>query len=112
MGYIDDIVKSTGQKKATLKKVDSSQVNKWGDATREEVEEETISAVFELISEEVEEVVEGDYEAGDLKAYIPTYVEIFEDDVLVYQGSEYVVDEVMEMRIGNEGHYEVRARQS
>lgn len=113
MSYIEDVIKSTGEERATLKKVDSSNVNKWGDATEEEVDEVTVSAVFELISAEAEEVAEGDFQQGDLRAYIPLHYDgVVNDNVLIYQGAEYTIDEVMKMEIGNEGHYEVRARQA
>jgi len=112
MSYIEDIIKSTGEERALLKKVNSSNVNKWGDATSEDIEEVEVAAVFELLSSEAEEVAEGDFQQGDLKAYIPThYNGIVNDNVLVYQDTSYKIDEVMKMQIGHESHYEVRARQ-
>lgn len=109
MTYIDDIIKSTGEERATLKEVTESNINKWGDAD-ESVSETEVSAVFEIISGQAEEVAEGDFEAGDLRAYIPNdFDKIEEGNVLVYQDKEYRIDEVLHHRIGNEGHYEVRA---
>lgn len=113
MTYIDDIIKSTGDEYATLKKVNKSEVNKWGDAVEEDIEEVKVEAVFELISAEVEEVPEGDFRPGDLRAYIPlSYEDVDEGNILEYQGRDYEIDEVMKMEIGNQGHYEVRARQT
>jgi len=109
MSYIDDIVKSTGRERATLKVVNESDVNKWGDA-QEDVTEEKVTGVFELLSAEREEVSEGDFEAGDLRAYIPTnFDDIEEGNILVYQGKEYRIQDIMKMEIGSEGHLEVGA---
>jgi len=92
-----------------LKQVSESNVNKWGDAD-ESVSESEVTAVFELISGEAQEVAEGDFESGDLRAYIPSsYDNIKKGNVLVYQGKEYRIDEVLEMEIGHESHYEVRS---
>lgn len=113
MTYIDDIVKSVGDEFATLKKVNSSDVNRWGDATDEDVDTVKIKAVYELISGELAENQEGDFRQGDLRAYIPEYFEgLDEGNILEYQDVEYEIDEVLEKRIGNESHYEVRARQT
>lgn len=109
MVYIDDIVKSTGEERATLKVVDQSDVNKWGDA-QESVSETKVSGVFELLSAEREEVTEGDFESGDLRAYIPTgFDDIEEGNILVYQGKEYRIQDVMRYEIGSQGHLEVGA---
>lgn len=109
MTYIDDILKSTGEERATLKVVNESDVNKWGDA-QESVSEKQVSGVFELLSAEREEVAEGDFEAGDLRAYIPTsFDDIEEGNILVYQGKEYRIQDIMKMEIGSEGHLEVGA---
>lgn len=109
MSYIDSIVKSVGRERATIKVVDESDVNKWGDA-QEDVSETQVSGVFELLSTEREEVAEGDFESGDLRAYIPTgFDNIEEGNILVYQGKEYRVQTVMKHEIGNEGHFEVGA---
>lgn len=109
MTYIDDLLKSTGEERATLKVVNESNVNKWGDA-QESVSETKVSGVFELLSAEREEVTEGDFESGDLRAYIPTGFEnIEEGNILVYQGKEYRIQDIMEYEIGNEGHLEVGA---
>jgi len=109
MTYIDDILKSTGEERATLKVVNESDVNKWGDA-QENVTEKQVSGVFELLSAEREEVTEGDFESGDLRAYIPTnFDDIEEGNILVYQGKEYRIQDIMKMEIGNEGHLEVGA---
>jgi len=110
MNYIDDILKSAGEEHATLKNVDESNVNRWGDAD-ESVSESEISGVFEVLSGETQEVAEGDFESGDIRAYIPARYEddISESDILVYQGKEYEVDEVMKMEVGHESHLEVHA---
>jgi len=109
MSYIDDILKSTGEERATLKVVNESDVNKWGDA-EESVNEKQVSGVFELLSAEREEVSEGDFESGDLRAYIPTnFDDIEEGNILVYQGKEYRIQDIMRMQIGSEGHLEVGA---
>jgi len=109
MSYIDDILKSTGQDRATLKVVNESDVNKWGDA-QEDVDEVKVSGVFELLSAEREEVAEGDFESGDLRAYIPaSFDSIEEGNILVYQGKEYRIQDIMKQEIGNEGHLEVGA---
>lgn len=109
MTYIDDILKSTGEEKATLRVVDESNVNKWGDA-EEEVVERKVSGVFELLSAEREEVTEGDFESGDLRAYIPSdFDDIEEGNILVYQGKKYRIQDIMKHEIGNQGHLEVGA---
>lgn len=109
MTYIDDILKSTGEDRATLKVVNQSDVNKWGDA-QENVTEKQVSGVFELLSANREEVAEGDFESGDLRAYIPTtFDDIEEGNILVYQGKEYRIQDIMRQEIGNEGHLEVGA---
>lgn len=109
MTYIDDIIKSTGEERATIKKIDQSDVNRWGDAD-ESVDETEVSAVFEVLSAESQEVKEGDFESGDLRAYLPVdFDSIVEGNVLVYQDKEYRIDEVIKHEIGNEGHYEVTA---
>jgi len=110
MGYIHDIVRSTGEEKATLKKVTESNVNRWGDAD-ESVEETQVTAVIEVLSADAQEVAEGDFESGDVRAYVSSNFEdeISEGHILVYQGKEYQIDEVMKMEIGHESHLEVRA---
>lgn len=109
MTYIDDILKSVGKERATLKVVNESDVNKWGDA-QEDVTEKQVSGVFELLSAEREEVTEGDFESGDLRAYIPTsFDDIEEGNILVYQGKKYRIQDIMKMEIGNDGHLEVGA---
>lgn len=113
MSYIDDIIKSVGDEYATLKKVNQSSVNKWGDATEEDVETVKIKAVYSLISGEMEEVPEGDFRQGDLRAFVPEYVDgLDEGNILEYQNVEYEIDEVLKKSIGHEKHYEVRARQT
>jgi len=113
VSYIDDIVKSVGDELATLKRVNSAKVNRWGDATEEDVETKKIKAVYDVVSGEVEEVEEGDFEQGDLRAYIPEYFAGLENgNILEYQDTEYEIDEVIEKRIGHESHYEVQARQT
>lgn len=113
MGYIDDIVKSVGDEYATLKKVNQSSVNKWGDATEEDVETVNIKAVYELVSGEVEEVAEGDFVQGDLRAFVPKYFNgLDEGNILEYQGTEYQIQEVLQKSVGHEKHYEVRATQT
>jgi len=110
MTYIEDIVKSTGEEKATVKKVTESNVNRWGDA-EESVEETEVVAAFEVLSAQAEEVAEGDFESGDVRAYVSSDFEssISEGNILVYQGKEYQIDEVIKMEIGHNGHLEVRA---
>jgi len=110
MSYIHDILKSTGEERATLKVVEESDVNKWGDA-QESVTSEEVAGVFELLSAEREEVTEGDFESGDLRAYISTeYSNLVEEgNILVYQGKEYRIQDFMKHEIGHEGHIEVGA---
>lgn len=108
MSYIHDVVKSVGEERATVKKVDESNVNKWGDAeTRER--DEKLTGVFELVSAEREEVAEGDFESGDLRAYVPSYEDLSEGDILVYQGKEYRVQSIQRMEVGSESHFEIGA---
>lgn len=109
MSYIDDIIRSTGDETATLKVVSSSNVNKWGDAD-ESVKKKTISAAFELLSGEAQEVAEGDFESGDLRAFVPeSETDIEEGNRLEYQGKTYQIDEVLKQELGRKAHYEVRA---
>lgn len=110
MGYIEDIVRSTGEERATLKVVNQSNVNKWGDA-EESVSDTQVTGVFEVLSAEREEVAEGDFESGDLRAYIPTSFEedIEEGNILVYQGKEYRIQDIIKNEIGHTGHLEVGA---
>lgn len=110
MGYIHDIVKSTGEDRAEVKKVNESNVNRWGDAD-ESVESTEVTAVIEVLSGQAEEVAEGDFQSGDIRAYVSTDFEddISEGNIMVYQGKEYRIDEVMKMEIGHEAHIEVRA---
>lgn len=109
MTYIDDVLKSTGRERATLKVVNESNVNKWGDAEKEESKKK-ISGVFELLSAEREEVAEGDFESGDLRAYIPPdFSDIEEGNIIVYQGKNYRIQDVMKHEIGSKGHLEVGA---
>jgi len=110
MTYIEDIIKSTGEERATVKKVTQSNVNKWGDA-EESVDETEVVAAFEVLSGQAEEVIEGDFESGDVRAYVSSDFEdaISEGNILVYQGKEYRVDEIIKMEVGHESHLEVRA---
>lgn len=110
MKYIQDLIKSVGEERATLKRVQNSEVNRWGDADTE-ITETQVSAVFEIISAERNENVEGDFNSGDLRAYIPnTFDGVDEGNRLEYQGREYEIDEVIEYEIQSDGHYEVLAR--
>lgn len=112
MSYIRDAVKSAGGHSCdvTLKKVSESGVNKWGDATSENVEEEDITAMVEVLSGESEEVAEGDFETGDIVAYIDGGQSgVTDDNIIVYQGKEYRVEEVLKMEVGHESHLEARA---
>lgn len=108
MSYIQDVVKSVGEERAKIKKVDESDVNKWGDAESTETGDE-LTGVFELVSAEREEVAEGDFEAGDLRAYVPSYENLSEGDILVYQGKDYRVQTIQEMEVGSESHFEIGA---
>jgi hypothetical protein len=109
MSYIKDIAKSVGDETAVLKKVNEANVNKWGDADTNVVEKE-ITAVFELLSGEVEEVTEGDFETGDLRAFIPDDFDgVEEGNIIVYEEKDYKIQEVLLHKIGHESHYEVRA---
>jgi hypothetical protein len=109
MSYIDDIVKSAGEERATLKVVEQSDVNRWGDAD-ESVSDTKVTGVFELLSDEREEVAEGDFDSGDLRAYIPAGFEnIEEGNILVYQNKDYRIQDVQRHNISGEGHIEVGA---
>lgn len=112
MNYIQDAVKSVGghTDSVTLKKVSESGVNKWGDATDVSVEEEKVTAIVEVLSGESEEVAEGDFESGDIVAYIDDSQDgVSDDNIIVYQGKEYRVEEVLKMEVGHEAHFEARA---
>lgn len=112
MSYIHDIVKSMGKhsESVTLKKVSKSNVNKWGDATSESVEEEDVTAVVEVMSGESEEVVEGKFETGDIKLFVDNNQSgVSDGNIFVYQGKDYRVEEVLDIEIGHDGHYEVLA---
>jgi|AKVG01.1.fsa_nt_gi hypothetical protein len=109
MSYIDDIVKSTGEERATLKVVEKSDINRYGDAD-ESVTEKKITGVFELLSDEREEVTEGNFDSGDLRAYIPAGFEnIEEGNILVFQDKEYRIQDVQRYAVAGEGHIEVGA---
>lgn len=110
MTYIDNLLKSTGEERATLKVVNESNVNKWGDA-EEEVSDVQIKGVFELLSAERQEVAEGDFESGDLRAYVPLCFEedIEEGNILVYQDKKYRVQNTQRYEIGSKGHLEIGA---
>lgn len=112
MDYIYDAVNSAGghADSVTLKKVSSSNVNKWGDATSESVETEEITAIVEVLTGEAEEVVEGDFETGDIVAYIDDSQDgVVDDNIIEHQGKEYRIEEVLKMEIGHEAHLEARA---
>lgn len=109
MSYIDRIIKSAGQERATLVVVDEVDVNRYGDAD-EEVTERKVSGVFENVSASREEVEEGDFAQRDINAYIPAdFEDIEEGNLLVYQGDEYEIQDVQRYNIGSQGHYEVGA---
>lgn len=112
MSYIYDLVNSAGDHadNVTLKKVSGGDVNKWGDRTGESTEEVEITAMVELLTGEAQEVAEGDFESGDIRAFIDDSESgISEGNVLVYQDKDYRIDEVLKIEVGHEAHYEVRA---
>lgn len=112
MTYIMDLVGSMGDQvhNLTLKKVSETDINKWGDVGHTDVEEEEITGVVEILSAERKEVSEGDFGSGDARVFVDSFQDgIVEGNIIVYQGKEYEIKEVMEMQIGHESHYEVRA---
>lgn len=112
MSYIYDLVNSMGghSDDVTLKKVSESGVNKWGDVTEENVEEEEVTAVVEVMSGESEEVAEGDYQSGDIIAYIDSSQNgVSDGNIIVYQDKSYRIEEVLKQELGHESHLEARA---
>lgn len=107
--YIDDIVKDAG-KTVTLKKQQSSDVNKWGDRVNGSFEESEIEAVVQDVSQTVEESSEGDIKDGQVDIYVDTSVSgISEGNIIVEDGQEYKIDEVHKRSLNGESHYEVSA---
>lgn len=107
--YMQDIVSDTG-KSVTLKKQQSSDVNKWGDRVNGSFEEVTIEAVVQDVSQTVEESSEGDIKDGEVNIYVDGGVsDISEGVVFDVDGQEYRADDVQKRSIAGESHYEVRA---
>lgn len=111
MSYINQINDAVG-KKMTLRRLSNDGVNKWGDVQNESVETHTITATPEVLSNESQEVQEGDFESGDLRVYVETDVSgIKQGNEIEYDGRIYEIEDVQKHPIGNEEHYEARCGQ-
>lgn len=110
MGYMDQVLAQVGED-ATLVKITSETVDKWGHSD-ETTEEQEIHGKFEVMSSDMDEVEQGDFSEGDLRVFVHTRWEsdISKDYNIKYGGRTYSIESIEKKRLDhNNQHLELRA---
>ncbi len=110
MSYMDQIISDIGEE-VTIRVVTKEDPNKWGDA-EESVSEKSVRGHFQILSTEDDEVTEGTFKSGDLRAFFDSTAKyISRGNRIIYKDQKYEIEEVIDEPDIMEGsHIQVLAK--
>ena len=112
MSYMDNILSQVGEDLA-ITDVTKGDVDKYGDRTDADATK-TVRGHVQVLSNDDDEVVEGNFKSGDLHAFFDSdALYIKRDNKITYRGQTYIMDDVvLEPSLEGQSHYEVFARKT
>jgi len=114
MSYMDNILSQPGiGEDIAITEVTQGDVDKYGDRDDSDAAK-TVRGHIQILSNDDDEVVEGNFKSGDLHAFFDsTALYITRGNKITYRSQTYIMDDVvLQPALDGSSHYEVFARKT